>query len=312
MSAWAPLLVAGLAVAAGELASAPKAPARGSAADEAKCTAPFRFESKHPVLQASLEKAVREAGWQKWVDKKIFAVALVDLTRRGQAFYAGVNDDVMLYAASLPKIAILLAVAELAERQRIPWHPDFAVRLRKMITVSDNVMASWGWDLAGPRGIALVLRLPQYCLYAPPHGGLWVGRPFRKSATPLPDPLFDLSHGATARQAARFYVLLDGDRLVSPYWSARLRDLMGPPEYVHKFVAALRDRPGVRFVARKSGTWRSFHSDSALIQHHHRRYVLVGLAEAPDGEQLLRRLAVLADDLIARGEHRRGPDLSQE
>ena len=36
------------------------------------------------------------------------AVSLVDLTDESNPRYAGVNDEVMMYAASLPKIAILL------------------------------------------------------------------------------------------------------------------------------------------------------------------------------------------------------------
>jgi beta-lactamase class A len=79
---------------------------------------------------------------------------------------------------------------------------------------------------------------------------------------------------------------------------------MAPPEYYHKFVKGLRQRPRAEFVARKSGTWEDFHSDSAIIQHGHRRYVLVALAHHPDGEEMLRTIAVLADDLVAEGAHR--------
>ena len=152
--------------------------------------------------------------------------------------------------------------------------------------------------------MAKILRDPRYCLYEDGVGGLWVGRAFEKGGESYRDPLKSISHGATARQTARFYALLDDEQLVTPTWSRRMLSWMSPPEYHHKFVRGLAQRPRVNFVARKSGTWEDFHADSALIQHGHRRYVLVALAHHPDGEEMLREIAPLADDLIENGDHR--------
>ena len=80
--------------------------------------------------------------------------------------------------------------------------------------------------------------------------------------------------------------------------------LMAPPDYIHKFVKALRDRPQLEFVARKSGTWQNYHSDSALIQHGMARYVLVGLATHEDGGEMMGTVARVADDIIVAGQHR--------
>jgi beta-lactamase class A len=63
----------------------------------------------------------------------------------------------------------------------------------------------------------------------------------------------------------------------------------------------------VVFLARKSGTWRTFHADSVLVQHNDLRYVLVGLAEIKDGEQIMRKLAQRVDDIIQQGAHRVAP-----
>lgn len=268
------------------------------------CDAPFPLEHADSVLQMELEARLDQAGLSESVRERRLAISVVDLTRADSVYVAGVNADHMLYAASLPKIAILLAVAHLANEGRIEWTPSFPFRLGKMITISNNAYASWGYDVATPAGIAEVMQHPDYCLYQRPHGGLWVGRPFRKSAHSFRDPLFHISHGATARQVARFYVMLDTGELVSEYWSQRMLDLMAPPEYVHKFVAAVGGRRGIEFLARKSGTWRTFHSDSALVQHFGKRYVIVGLADHPDGEAMLRRVAELVDDIIMAGEHR--------
>jgi beta-lactamase class A len=176
-----------------------------------------------------------------------------------------------------------------------------------MITISNNEYATWAARLVGLREIAAVLRAPRYCFYEEGVGGLWMGRTFEKQALVYRDPLKHISHGATARQVARFYVLLDAGQLVSPYWSEWMLAHMAPPDYVHKFFKALRDRPGLSFVARKSGTWEDFHSDSALVERNGRRYVIAALAAHPEGETMMMQIAEIADELIERGEHRRWP-----
>ncbi len=149
-----------------------------------------------------------------------------------------------------------------------------------------------------------MLRLPRYCLYEEGVGGLWVGRAFEKGGESYRDPLKSISHGASTRQTARFYAMLDEGKLVSPYWSQWMLAHMGPPEYVHKFVKALQRRQRVDFVARKSGTWQHFHADSALIQHGPNRYVLTALAAHPEGEAMLQKIAKISDDVVMRGDHR--------
>lgn len=277
----------------------------GGAADAAQdCRAPVPLEHKNPVLQTQLVSALDHAGLSPALARRELAVALLDLTLPGLRFYAGINDDHMMYAASLPKLAILVAMLEGVDAGEIAWTPDTSWRLTKMITISDNDFANWGARRVGLERIAEVMRSPRYCFYVDGVGGLWMGRTFEKEAITRREPLENLSNAATARQTARFYALLDRGQLVSPYWSHWMLAHMGPPEYVHKFYKALGKRPGVRFPARKSGTWLDWHADSALIEHDGRRYVLVGLAEHPDGEEMMQRLALVADDLIARGEHR--------
>ena len=275
------------------------------AAVAAECRAPQPLVNRDPLLQTQLSQRLRAAGLEGALSRRELAVSLVDLTLPGEPIYAGVNDDHMLYAASLPKIGILLAVLEGVNEGTIAWTPEFPWRLTKMITISDNAYATWGAKLVGLRGIAEVLLNPRYCLYEPGVGGLWVGRAFEKGGESYRDPLKQISHGATARQTARFYAMLDAGQLVSPYWSEWMLARMGPPEYVHKFYLALGDLPGVTFVARKSGTWEDFHSDSALIEHAERRYIVVGLAAHEEGESMLQRVGEIADEVIEIGEHRR-------
>jgi beta-lactamase class A len=273
--------------------------------DDKACRAPFRLERKNSVLQRNLEKALAAQGWGGYINKGQLAVAVVDLTDSNHVFYAGVNDDKMLYAASLPKIAILLTVVQEVEDGHLKWTHEFDERLQNMVTASSNPDASWATDLVGLLAIEKTMRDPRYCFYEEPNGGLWLGRAYRRGGATNRDPLFNISHGATARQAARYYGMLDRGMLVNPHWSFRMLGLMSPPAHHHKFVGGLAKREGVVFLARKSGTWSVFHADSALIKHFDNRYVIVGLAETSKGEQIMRSLALVVDDLILDGQHRR-------
>ncbi|MEM6531384.1 MAG: serine hydrolase [Myxococcota bacterium] len=281
--------------------------ARPQALGKKPCSAPVPLDNKNPVLQRELESAMRERGWGRLLDSQALAVSLVDLTRRNRRYYAGINDDKMMYAASLPKIAILLTVIESVENGRIKWRHEFDKRLQNMIVASSNVDASWGVDLVGLLAIENVMRSSDYCFYNEPEGGLWVGRPYRSGGATNRDPLYNISHGSTTRQAARFYALLDSGKLVSEHWSFRMLGLMSPPKHFHKFVGGLSKEPGIVFLARKSGTWRTFHADSALIQAHGHRYILVGLSNTKNGESIMRELSKMAHKIVTAGKHRKRP-----
>jgi beta-lactamase class A len=275
-----------------------------SARAAAACEGPLALREHDAALQARLERALRAARLGDVLDRRQLSVSLADLTHSGAIAYAGIHDDHMVYAASLPKIAILVTLFDRLDRGELPWHETWRWKLQQMINVSSNPEATWAAEQVGLAAIGELMTDPRYCFYEPGVGGLWAGRAFAQGGPTRREPLKGLSHASSSRQAARFYVLLDRGQLVSPYWSRYMRELMSPPGYHHKFVAALEGRRGVRFLARKSGTWQAFHSDSALIQHGHARYVLAALAEHPEGEWLLRTVAQVADDVVMEGSHR--------
>ena len=269
-----------------------------------ECRAPFPFTKKYTRMQRVLERRLRAAGLGRYLDKKQLGVALVDLSVQGRAFYAGINDNDMMYAASLPKIAILVSVIKAVNEGKLEWTHEYEERLSNMIRASSNTDASWGAEMAGLEGIEETMRDPDYCFYDNKSGGLWVGRQYGPRGGTNRDPLQNLSHAATARQTARFYTMLDEGLLVSKHWSFRMLGLMSPPAHHHKFVGGLEGTPGVTFLARKSGSWRHWHSDSALIQHHGRRYVAVGISETPKGEKLMQQLIKVLDDIVMDGDYR--------
>jgi beta-lactamase class A len=210
------------------------------------------------------------------------------------------NGDEMMYAASLPKIAILLGAFVQAERGRLRLDEPTLASLNRMIRNSSNADANALLAKVGEEALLDILTCPRYRFYDPAMGGgLWVGKPYGKAPAYRRDPLEGLSHGATAFQVARFYYLLDRGALVAPELTRLMKDALADPAIHHKFVKGLESRPDARLY-RKSGTWRQFHSDSALVEGRWRRYILAGLAEDPRGGEWLERMAAPVDDLLTR------------
>ncbi len=250
------------------------------------------------ALRTQLETALRQRQFDAYLEAEKLAVSLVDLSHNPPHAYAGLNDDRMMYAASLPKIAILLANMNAVAGNRIAWDRELALRLKLMITASSNSDASWATHRVGLQAIADAMQAREYCFYEAGRGGLWMGKPYAKGGPVLREPLRQLSHAATTRQTARFYALLDAGKLISPHWSQRMLELMSPPLHNHKFVGGIGHAGGVEYRARKSGTWGNFHSDSVLIQHYAKRFILVALSELDGGENILREVAHIAHEII--------------
>jgi len=254
-----------------------------------------------PQLQRGLEEGLSGLGLEQAAQRKSLSVALVDITDPASPRLAAVNGNEMMYAASLPKIAILLGAFERISRGEMARDVETLDKLTDMIRRSSNQAATEMLNRVGKRFLADLLQSPRYRLYDPArNGGLWVGKDYAAAPAWKRDPLHHLSHGATALQTARFYYLLATGRLVSPAFSKEMKTILGEPAIHHKFVQGLeKTRPGSR-IFRKSGTWQQFHADSALVERDGRRYIAVALAKSPHGGKWLSRLIVAMDDLIFR------------
>lgn len=256
-------------------------------------------DSFDPVLQQGLEASIRRLKLGHAVESKRLGVSLVDITDPRRPRVAAVNGDEMIYAASLPKIAILLGAFVLIEQGEMTFDEVTQQDLTDMIRVSSNYAATKMLNRVGKPRLAKILRSDRYRLYDPEvNGGLWVGKDYAKKAAWKRDPLHNLSHGATALQTARFYYYLDTNRLVSEELSRKMKKILSGPGIRHKFVKGLDARPGARLY-RKSGSWKRWHADSALVERNGRKYIAVALAEHPEGGQWMERLIVELDDLIA-------------
>jgi len=168
----------------------------------------------------------------------------------------------------------------------------------RMIRYSSNEDASRAIQTVGFDYISKVLTSAKYRLYDPAqNGGLWLGKAYGGPSDYWKrDPLHNLSHGATTLQVARFFMMLEEGRLVSPEYSAEMKEILGNPGIHHKFVKGL-DGTGSE-IYRKSGTWSKYHADGALIKHGDKTYIAVALMEDPHGAEIFPRLIQKLDALI--------------
>jgi beta-lactamase class A len=237
--------------------------------------------------------------WKRLVDQKKMAVGLVLLNDTSNVKFANVNGNDIMYAASLPKIAILLAAMDAVEKGELEETDALKSDMRKMMSRSDNDASTRIMDQLGFEKIENVLKDPNYLLYDEEQGGgLWVGKRYAQTGRRYPEPIKGISHAATANQVCRFYYMLVYGKLVSFDRSAQMLGYMQDPELHHKFVNSIEKIAPKAKLFRKSGTWHNFHADSILVWGPGRKYVLVALAEDSDGERILRELAVKVDAIV--------------
>ncbi|MFN7141619.1 MAG: serine hydrolase [Limisphaerales bacterium] len=257
------------------------------------------FDTKvDPALQSAIEKIDSELRTRFEIESDKVSVGVLDLRTLRLAM---VNPDRGDYAASVPKIGILLAYFQL--------HPEAVTNLDKqtrqelglMAKASNNETAAKFSREMGLKEIQKVLN--SYHFYDEKRGGgIWVGKHYGKGDERYGDPLGDNSHAATARQLLRFYLLLEQEKLVSPAASKEMRKIFESPEIPHdniKFVKGLADRE--LKIIRKWGSWRNWLHDSAVINGTGRHYILVGMTQHAKGDDYLVELSQRVDDLMNPG-----------
>ena len=256
-------------------------------------------ESYDPALQAAVEKRIGDMGLNRATKRQDLCLTLVDIRNPLEPRVAAINGDHMMYAASLPKIGILLGAFVEIERGKL--RPDTATMdsLTRMIRNSSNEDATLMLNRVGKHRVNEILSSDRYRLYDPlVNGGLWVGKEYATGSAFARDPLHNISHGATALQAARFYYMLETKQLVGDRLTRVMKEMLSNPGIEHKFVKGLSDRRDVQ-IYRKSGTWRDWHADSAIVEapggH---RYILTALAKDPDGGDWLQSIASSLHELV--------------
>lgn len=254
-----------------------------------------------PAVDSALQQRIAEidatlrARWS--ISEAQTSVGVLDLRTLRLAW---VRPDRIDYAASVPKIAILLgwfaAHPNLTDLDATTRH-----ELGLMIKQSDNELAAKFSRQIGLNFIRDALNY--YGLYdAKAGGGIWLGKHYGQGGERVVDPVGGHSHAATVRQLLRFYLLLEQDQLVTPAASAAMRDIFRSTEIPHKedkFVAGLAGRPGLE-IRRKAGWWEDWQLDTAVVTGPGRHYLIVAMTHHAHGEEYLRALAAAVDDLLCR------------
>ena len=248
-------------------------------------------------LQAQLKAAIlTNPTWAKLYRSKRLSVGLVNMADERNPRFATLNGKHMMYAASLPKIAVLAAAHDAIERGELRETAEIKQDMRLMIAKSNNAATTRMIDRVGFEHIERTLRDPQHKLYDPQNGGgLWVGKRYAAGGRRYPDPMKGISHAATTEQICRYFYLLANGELVSERSSEKMMGYLVDPELHHKFVNTLdRVAPKAK-VYRKSGSWSVYHADCAMVQGPNRNYIMTALVEDPQGEQIIRDLGEVMD-----------------
>ena len=251
-------------------------------------------------LQDILKKEInKNSSWKKLVAQKKMAIGIVDLSDVENPKFAGINEQHMMYAASLPKIAVLFAVMDAIHKGEIIETESITNDMKLMISKSNNAAATRMIDLVGFEKIEDVLKNVKPKLYdEETGGGLWVGKRYGKGGERNPDPMKGLSHAATTLQVCNFYYYLVYGKLINEEYSARMLDILKDPALTHKFVNTLQTIAPNATIYRKSGSWKNWHSDSVLVWGPDRKYILVALIEDPNGEMIIRNLVKPLEEVI--------------
>lgn len=253
--------------------------------------------SVDPELQKQLETIDRELGEKFGIPESDRGCGVYDLKTGRLAL---VNGDTMFYAASVPKIAILLAYFEKFPQtaEKCDWATERELQL--MIKRSSNEVAAKYAKIVGLEFIRETLESPKYKLYDREHGGgIWTGKYYGEDEPRMGDPIRNLSHAVTMRQCLRFYEMLRKGRLHSEQASKRMRGifLAESLEYHDEdFVRGLNGRNVG--VLRKNGLWENWHLDTAIVEGLESEYLIAGAVNHPKGGEYLSALASKVDVLI--------------
>lgn len=247
------------------------------------------------ALQRELENIDASLRGQFGLTTAQAAVGVLDLKTLRLAM---IHPDREEYAASVPKIGILLAYFQLHPEAATNLNPQTRRELGLMTKASDNALAAKFSRELGLKQIQTILN--SYDLYdASRGGGLWVGKHYGRSDERYGSPVADNSHAATVRQLLRYFLRLEQGKLVSSAASKTMREIFAAPEIPHddiNFVKALAGRD-VQII-RKWGSWENWFHDTAVVTGGGRHYILVALTKHPRGDEYLVALARAIDDLF--------------
>ncbi|MGB3590249.1 MAG: serine hydrolase [Nonlabens sp.] len=248
-----------------------------------------------PALQLALQDQIySNKRWKKLIQQKKLAISLVDLgSDPSQIHYASLNGSHMMYAASMPKIAVLYAAFDAIEEGDLRLTQEIQTDMWLMISKSNNAASTRMIDRVGFQRIEDLMCNPENPFYDKyGNGGLWVGKRYAAQGKRNPEPLRGLSHAATTQSVAKLYYQLATGQLINKKRSDQMLRYLKDPSLHHKFVNTLDRIAPEADLYRKSGSWKTWHCDSVLVRDEKRgkNYILVAMVQSPNGEKIIRSL----------------------
>jgi|SRR5688572_2337644 len=237
-------------------------------------------------LQRGLEQIDSELRQRFDMTSAQTSVGLLDLRTLRLAM---IHPDRGEYAASIPKIGILLAWFDKHPHPHA-LTPEVRHELGLMIKASSNEMAAKYSRELGLKEIQKTLNAHGF--YDAGHGGgIWVGKHYGQAGERYGDPVGDHSHAATVRQLLRFFLLLEQGRLVSVEASRNMKEIFRSPTIPHDPIKFVKGLEGEQVeIIRKWGSWEHWLHDAAVIRGEEQHYVLVALTHHPKGDEYLVQL----------------------
>ena len=234
-------------------------------------------------LQVDLERVDSDLRQRFGLTTEQAAVGLLDLHTLRLAM---IHPDRGEYAASVPKIGILLAWFQ-KHPERSAVTPEIRHELGMMVKASSNEAAAKFSRELGLQEIQRILN--SYGFYnAERGGGIWLGKHYGEGGERYGDPVGDNSHAATVRQLLRFFLLLEQGKLVSSEASRRMKEIFLSPEIPHDEIKFVKGLEGEKVeILRKWGSWENWLHDAAVIRGEGWHYILVGLTHHPKGDEYL-------------------------
>lgn len=124
-----------------------------------------------------------------------------------------------------------------------------------------------------------------------------MGKEYGKGSVRIGDPLHNISHGATAMQAARFYYGAITGSIIDSKHGPLFAKIFGKPAIKHKFVKGLYGRKNVE-IYRESGTWHDYHADSGIVVPDDFSYIVVYIEHHPEAGSMAVKGIRIADDVM--------------
>ena len=191
------------------------------------------------------------------------SVALVDLSDPNDIAYALVRPDWEVFTASMSKIAVLLGVVSKGGYEPV------RSRMDDMIKRSDNDQTNWLYWWAGHDAITSALYA--HDLYDDATGGLWWTPTYRSTPN---SPKSGLMICGTARQAARYLLLMEQGRLIDSESSKVIKDVLRNSGLAVLFPGIREIDKSARYYG-KPGVYEGYVSEAMLVESGAMRYILV-------------------------------------